>query len=235
MAELATSGARGDPLKYGGYRQVNADEPHTAQVVATHAAELAQARLTKDPDAAAHVQEMRDSNQRKLEAESTVGVLAALVAGFALSMIPAYTSIADPAEECRCALLGAESMASVIVICEYVHVLGLGAVAALAAYSVVFTTGFNFIGTKILSQRKATLDQKVATFNAWFDSPKGRERQRSRTAFAVSLPMFLISISVTPKVVCADCVLALLLCALMICVGVLLFKVAREMLGIKIS
>ena len=133
---MADVGGAAQQLKYGGTRMVNAEQAHTIEIVARHASELAEATNIKDPAVAAHVMEMRDSNLRKLQVESSVGVVAALIAGFALSMIPAYVDVDDPVNQCRCAIVGMETVTDIISVCKYVHLLGLGAVAALGHWTV---------------------------------------------------------------------------------------------------
>eukprot|EP00966_Prymnesium_polylepis_P296158 6840984-Prymnesium_polylepis.1 len=163
---------------------------------------------------AAYVLEMRDSNLRKLEAENSIGLLAVLIAGFALSMMPAYEPVTDY-DECRCALLSMTWMGRIIFASQFVHVLGLGLVGALASFSIIFTSGLYVTGTKILSTRNTTLEMKLAHFKKWFDGPQGTRRYLSRYTFALSLPIFIISIGVTPRTMCFDCVMGLLLFGLM--------------------
>lgn len=111
-----------------------------------------------------------------------------------------------------------------------VHVLGLGLVAVLASLSVVQTATHHFEGIKLLSSRSATIEASVAYYNEWMDGDEQNYQRLSRGAFALALPLFLVSISVSPAVVCADCVLGVLLSCMMIPAGALLFGMSWKRL-----
>ena len=66
----------------------------------------------------------------------------------------------------------------------------------------------------------------MANYDKWI-GPAAPFQRVSRGAFAVSLPLF----SVTPTVVCANCVMGALLCALMSLAGTLLFALSWSALN----
>lgn len=135
-----------------------------ASVVKVAKEQLVEGSLLKDDPATAEaVREIRDAQLRKLDAENSVAALATLLAGFAMSIIPGYSSVESP-EDCKCGLLGVGAMATLIAVCEYVHVLGLGLVAVLASLSVVQTATHYFEGVKLLSSRAMTLEASVAEY-----------------------------------------------------------------------
>ena len=209
-----------------GYKLFDQDA-HTAEEVIEQAKVITKATSASNEALALTVREIRDGNLRKLDAENAIGLLATLIAGFSMSMIPEFDPIDDAAEMCHCALWSQATVSYIVFVCKYLHLLGLGVVSVLAAHTVVYTTTTYFRGVKLVSSRKATIEAQVASFNVWFDSNAGM-RKLTRAAFAWSLPLFLVTISVTPKVVCTDCKLGLGLFAMMSVTGCFLFGVASR-------
>ena len=151
------------PLDAGAGLKGPWDPASVVKVAKEQLSSRARCSIKDDPATAEAVREIRDAQLRKLDAENSVAALATLLAGFAMSIIPGYSSVESP-EDCKCGLLGVGAMATLIAVCEYVHVLGLGLVAVLASLSVVQTATHYFEGVKLLSSRAMTLEASVAEY-----------------------------------------------------------------------
>ena len=123
---------------------------------------------------------------RKLEAEASIGVLAALVAGCAL---PASDVILSPEE-----IATLHPLFGMLV---YFHVTALCLVFAAGMVNVVFTSTMYWAGMKIFSKRKGSIENDLKVFDAWWDSIKDT-RQTVRRAFVYSVPLFLLAIASSP-------------------------------------
>eukprot|EP01051_Picozoa_sp_SAG22_P014740 SAG22_NODE_1832_length_3477_cov_3.782416_2_plen_184_part_00 len=128
---------------------------------------------------------------RKLEAEASIGVLAALVAGFALAMLPGIDLKPDT-DAARAA--PATTFGECLV---YAHVMSLSLVAGAGMLNVVSTSTMYWAGMKIFSKRKGSLENDLEVFDLWWDGIKGR-RQNCRHAFIYSVPLFLFSTATCP-------------------------------------
>jgi len=157
--------------------------------------------------------QLLDVNQKKLEAENAIGVLATLIAGFALSLLPqleVFSGKIRSGEAGSCSTCGSlppAAHARMLLACEYVHVMSLVVVACASCFSVVVVTLIYFLGSKILAKRKGARAKMLAEFDAFWDGIKG-VRTFSRDAFLASIPLFLLSIAASPKLWCNNCFLA---------------------------
>jgi len=146
--------------------------------------------------------ETRDANLRKLDAENAIGVLATLIAGFSLAMIPAV----EKQDDC-------ETNDGVVRTAMYIHVLLLAVVSFCSSVSVIFTTGLYFKGQKLLSKRisKNPLSKQLRDFDKFWDGHKD-SRGKFRQLFLLSIPLFLLAVAASPTVWCADQNLGIALC-----------------------
>ena len=135
-------------------------------------------------------EELRDGCLRKLEAEASIGVLAALVAGCALAVLGADSDfVLEPKE--------AAALHPLFGVLVYAHVLALSLVAGAGMINVVSTSTLYWAGMKIFSKRKGTQANDLRVFDVWWDGIKST-RQLSRHAFLYSVPLFLFAMATSP-------------------------------------
>lgn len=164
-------------------------------------------------------QETRDASLRKLDAENAIGVLATLIAGFSLAMIPAV----EAQEDCA---IGENGIRFIM----YAHVLLLAGVSFCSAASVIYTTGLYFKGQKLLSKRlsKTVLSSQQADFDRFWDAQKDN-RGWFRNLFLVSIPCFLMAVAFSPTVWCADAGLGAMLLLAIVMSALYIVKVMKMM------
>ena len=131
-------------------------------------------------------EELREGCLRKLEAEASIGVLAALVAGCA---VPASDVVLSPEE--------AATLHPLFGMLVYFHVTALCLVFAAGMVNVVFTSTMYWAGMKIFSKRKGSIENDLTVFDAWWDSIK-HTRQTVRNAFLYSVPLLLVAVASSP-------------------------------------
>lgn len=138
--------------------------------------------------------EIIEVKKRKLEAELSIGVLAALTMGFSISIF-------DLKNESFYDFL-------IIDILKYVHVIIGSLVSSLSMINVISSTSIYFKGMKKLSEfhDKNTI---IFNFNWWWDEIR-KFRKLARYCFVYNLPLFLLSFVTNPDIWITDLYLAII-------------------------
>ena len=87
--------------------------------------------------------------KQKLEAETSIGVLAMLISGFAISIIPSITVSSDT---CNCMLWDEIELVQYVLF--WLHTMIIVYVCGMSGISVLYTTGLYWKGMKLLSTRE---------------------------------------------------------------------------------
>ncbi|KAF4705370.1 hypothetical protein FOZ63_034097 [Perkinsus olseni] len=132
------------------------------------------------PTAEQQAEVLIEKYKERLDAENEIGVTAALIAGFSLSMLTAV----DPTIFERPPLL-------------YVYVLLLSFVGGFNMLNVIISSFVYFTGHRILSKtRKGPRDNARDFVAFWDNGTYAFLRRLSRDYFVLSIPMFLIAVGV---------------------------------------
>ena len=128
--------------------------------------------------------EIIEVKKRKLEAELSIGVLAALTMGFSISIF-------DLKNETFYDFL-------IIDILKYIHVIIGSLVSSLSMINVISSTSIYFKGMKKLSSNRSKNDI-ILEFNSWWNDIR-KFRKSARYCFIYNLPLFLLSFVTNPDI-----------------------------------
>lgn len=127
--------------------------------------------------------------QLRLDAEASIGVSAALIGGFALSLIPEARSMEPSADD-----VSGGTVSSLFR--RDFFVLAMALAGSLALFALVVSGSVYWAGKHLLSATCKTVAAENDLFRRWWKLPKSqRARWMSRRAFELSMPVFLAGIT----------------------------------------
>lgn len=148
-----------------------------------------------------------DIREKKLTAESSIGILATLITGFSISLLP--NNKIETSDNCNCILWSQDTNHKIQLFLYWLHTILIALTASISSLSVVESTGLYWYGMKLLSKRNNQFQLQIQDFDNYWNSQKN-SRQYYRLLFFITISIFLLSFSFIPTVWCNNCILGLI-------------------------
>ena len=182
--------------------------------------------------------------EKKIDNESNIGILATLITGFSISLLPTI-SLRD-LNTCSCPIWSESANYYVQHVLMWSSTILLTIVSIVSGITVVYFSSYKWHGMKIITRREDTVEEKknitistyrellLNAFNSWWESEED-DRKLYRILFAVIIPIFLFSLSLSPNIWCNNCILGLIVNILFLLSIIPLYSIIYRLIIKKIK
>ena len=182
--------------------------------------------------------------EKKIDNESNIGILATLITGFSISLLPTI-SLRDM-ETCSCPIWSESANYYVQHVLMWLSTILLTIVSIISGITVVYFSSYKWHGMKIITRREDTVEEEknitiytyrkqlLNAFNSWWNSEQNN-RKLYRRLFAIIIPIFLFSLSLSPSIWCNNCILGLIVNILFLLSSIPLCSIIKRLILKKIK
>jgi hypothetical protein len=182
--------------------------------------------------------------EKKIDNESNIGILATLITGFSISLLPTI-SLRD-LETCSCPIWSESVNYYVQHVLMWLSTILLTIVSIISGITVVYFSSYKWHGMKIITRREDTVEEEknitiytyrkqlLNAFNSWWNSEQNN-RKLYRRLFSIIIPIFLFSLSLSPSIWCNNCILGLIVNILFLLSSIPLCSIIKRLILNKIK
>ena len=177
--------------------------------------------------------------EKKIDNESNIGILATIITGFSISLLPTI-NLRD-LNTCSCPIWSESTNYYVQHVLMWFTTILLTIVSIVSSITFIYFSSYKWHGMKIITRREDTVEEKknisistfrellLNSFNSWWDSEK-YDRKLYRTLFAIISPIFLFSLSLSPNIWCNNCILGLIVNILFFLSSIPLYSIIQRLI-----
>ena len=175
--------------------------------------------------------------EKKIETESNIGILATLITGFSISLLPSI-ELKD-LNTCICPIWSKSVNYYVQHFLMWSSTILLALVSIISGITVIYFSSYKWHGMKIITRRdKDNIDEMPITtyrirlinaFNFWWNLEK-EDRKLYRRLFVINIPIFLFSLSLAPNIWCNNCILGLIVSFLFILSSIPIYSLIQRLI-----
>ena len=180
-----------------------------------------------------------DINEKKLSTESNIGILATLITGFSISLLPSI--VVNNIDKCSCYLWSDSTNYFLQHVLMWISIILLTIVGIISGITMIYSSSLSWHGMKILTRRERNkLDinnyrEKLLTkFDLWWETEKSN-RKFIRRSFVLIIPVFLFGLSLSPNIWCNNCILGLIVSILFLLSGIPIAYILKSLILKKIK
>ena len=180
-----------------------------------------------------------DICEKKLTGEFNIGILATLITGFTINLLPSIA--VNDSNKCVCSLWNQNINQHVQNILMWFTTILLSIVAIVSALTMVYVSSLNWHGMKILNKREKdemTIDEYREKLLKKFDKMwelQHDSRKFYRKAFVLIIPIFLFGLSLSPKIWCNNCILGIIVSILFLISTIPIISILKTLILKKIK
>lgn len=172
--------------------------------------------------------------EKKIDNESNIGILATLISGFSISLLP--TIELRDLNTCICPIWSESANYYVQHFLMWSSTILLALVSILSAITFIYFSSYKWHGMKIISRRDKDENsittyriKLINAFNSWWNLEK-EDRKLYRILFVINIPIFLLSLSLSPNIWCNNCILGLIVNIIFILSIIPLYSIIQRLI-----